>query len=244
MPSIMQKNNTISILCTASIEPALIEKARGMNIELDSIPFIQTVPCMPVEMQEDITRLSGTQATIIFTSVQAVEAVSAQLAGRNPEWKIFCIAHLTQQAVIKYFGADCIEGTADNAAALADTIIERVKTGSVFFFCGDQRRDDLPAKLSRNGIDVVERVVYKTQAIAEQLTKKYDGILFFSPSAVHSFFLVNDLPDDTVLFVIGPTTANALSDYTANKIIVGGSPDKTLLVQMALGYFRPSSVSC
>jgi uroporphyrinogen-III synthase len=244
MPSIMQKNNTISILCTASIEPALTEKAACMNIELDAVPFIQTVPSIPVEMKEEITRLAGMRVTVVFTSVHAVEAVSAQLAGSTPEWKVFCIAHATQQAAIKHFGADCIEGTADSSGELADTIMERIKTGSVFFFCGDQRRDELPTKLSGAGIEVAERVVYKTRASSEAISKKYDGVLFFSPSAVHSFFSLNSLPNDTILFVIGPTTANALSDYTANKIIVSRSPDKSMLVQMALGYFRPSSVSC
>ena len=44
-----------------------------------------------------------------------------------------------------------ILGTADNAEQLAEKIIKDSIYKKFIFFCGDQRRDELPEKLKNNG---------------------------------------------------------------------------------------------
>jgi uroporphyrinogen-III synthase len=108
----------------------------------------------------------------------------------------------------------------------------------VFFFCGDQRRDELPEKLQQAGIGVRELVVYRTRQTPHHLEKGYEGIVFFSPSAVHSFFSLNKAPAATVLFAIGRTTAEAIRQYSANPMICGVSPEKDALIRLAMNHFR------
>jgi len=138
--------------------------------------------------------------------------------------------------VEKYFGAEHIAGTADSAAALADLITEDRFIDNVIFFCGDQRRDELPRILEQNDIDVNEITVYQTMAIPHRVDKFYNAILFFSPSAVESFFSINKVPSQTILFAIGDTTAGTIKQFSNNKIITSDKPGKENLVQHMIEY--------
>jgi uroporphyrinogen-III synthase len=70
------------------------------------------------------------------------------------------------------------------------------------------------------------------------VNKLYDGILFFSPSAVQSFFYGNAIGPQTVLFAIGQTTAEAIEKFTGNTIIVSEKPGKDELVKRMFEYFK------
>ncbi|HEX9150948.1 MAG TPA: uroporphyrinogen-III synthase, partial [Flavobacterium sp.] len=85
--------------------------------------------------------------------------------------------------------------------------------------------------------EVNEIVVYQTIAVPFKVEKKYHGILFFSPSAVESFFSNNKVTGQTVLFAIGKTTAMALKKYCNNKIITSDEPGKENLVRKMMEYF-------
>jgi uroporphyrinogen-III synthase len=80
-------------------------------------------------------------------------------------------------------------------------------------------------------------VVYETIETPVKIDKKYNGILFFSPSAARSFFSINKIDTDTVLFAIGTTTAVELRKFSHNKILVGEHPNKEQLAEKAIGYF-------
>ena len=70
-------------------------------------------------------------------------------------------------------------------------------------------------------------------------SNEYFGILFFSPSAVQSFFSKNKVADKTILFAIGNTTANEIKKYSTNKIIISDEPGKENLVTKMIEYFNP-----
>ena len=107
------------------------------------------------------------------------------------------------------------------------------------FFCGDERRDELPDILKQHDIDVNEIVVYQTVEVPRKITKKYFGILFFSPSAVRSIFKLNKLGEKTIPFAIGNTTANEIKKFSNNKIIISNEPGKENLNQKMMEYFNP-----
>jgi uroporphyrinogen-III synthase len=110
------------------------------------------------------------------------------------------------------------------------------------FFCGDQRRDDLPEILRTNHVEVSEIVVYHTIAKPHKIEKSYNGILFFSPSAVGSFFTNNKISDKTILFAIGNTTANEIKKYGNNKVIVTDEPSKENLVMEMIRYYTQKEI--
>lgn len=234
----MQKSN-LYILSTRPLSTNIIQQAAAQHIHIECTSFIETEPVLDDAVIKEIQHLAQQNIAAVFTSMNAVDAVTDQVTGK-PDWKIFCLGHTTRQLIGKHFGEEGIEGTADNASALADEIITK-GFKKVYFFCGNQRRDELPQKLEENGVDLHELVVYKTHQTTQRVSKKFSGILFFSPSAVHSFFGDNEVESDTVLFAIGTTTAAAIEQYSNNKIIIAGQPGKDNLVHEAIQYFTATA---
>lgn len=234
--------NKVAILCTRVIDEAWVKEAASKNISVDIIPFIRTEPISSIETQQEIEQALMLSAEVVFTSVNAVEAVLAELEGHRPDWRIFCIGHATRQAAEKYFGKDLIAGAADNAEELAKLIVEKSDRDEVLFFCGDQRREELPALLKENNIAVNEIVVYQTIDLSHKIEKKYDGVLFFSPSAARSFFQKNKIGDHPVLFAIGFTTASEIKNYSNNKILISDQPDKNSMLEKLITYYEANRV--
>ncbi len=232
----MQQNN-VQILCTRPLPESLIDLAEAASISITVSPFIETESILSVEVQQEIELLSFQTAIVVFTSMNAVDAVTGLLDGHQPDWTIYSIGTATGRLVMEYFGEEKIAGTANDAASLAELIAEDRFADEVVFFCGDQRRDELPAMLRLQGIDVNEIVVYQTIILPHRIEQQYHGILFFSPSAVQSFFQKNKLNDTTILFAIGNTTANEIKKFTSNKIIISDSPGKENLVEKMMEYF-------
>ncbi|MDO6433803.1 uroporphyrinogen-III synthase [Flavitalea sp. BT771] len=238
------------ILSTRPLDTGLLAHAKACGIVIDTQSFISTAPVKEEGLQRRVRELSHQPLTAVFTSVNAVEAVAAMVGSKVP-WEIFCIGAASRQSVHEHFGADAIAGKAPSAAELADVVLRRSLSGAapadeapghhpaeVFFFCGDQRRDELPDKLSAAGVHVNELVVYRTTQTPHYVERPYDGIAFFSPSAVHSFFSVNIAGGETPLFAIGSTTAQAIRGYCTNPVIISGSPVKEALVQQIIEHFQ------
>ena len=236
MKFIMQQNK-FQILCTRPLESKLIQEANSAGIGIDVIAFIETTPIKTQEVKQQIVQAVLSPATIVFTSMNAVDAVVAQKHNLQTDWSIYCIGTTTNKLVSLYFGENSISGTANSAAELAQLIVEDRFAENVIFFCGDQRREELPEILSKNNIEVKEIVVYETIIVPHQISKEYDGILFFSPSAVESFFSTNTIKQQTILFAIGNTTATAIKKFTNNTIIISDAPGKENLVQKMIKHF-------
>jgi uroporphyrinogen-III synthase len=229
--------NRISILCTRPLNVSLIDEAMQAGIDITELSFIETEPIQSITVQQEIDQALLQTATVVFTSMNAVEAVAFYQEGTLPDWDIYCIGTTTNKLAANYFGADKITGTANDAASLAELIAEDRFIDEVIFFCGDQRRDELPAILKKHDIEVNEIKVYQTIAVPHTIDKIYHGILFFSPSAVSSFFKNNKPAETTILFAIGNTTANEIKKYSTNKIIISDEPGKENLVRKMMEYF-------
>jgi uroporphyrinogen-III synthase len=240
--------NKITILSTNEIDQAFITEAAERNITVEVSPFIKTEPIRSIETQQEIELALLESITVVFTSVNAVEAVATELLDLQADWKIYCIGYSTKQAVEKYFGKDSVAGVADNAKTLAELIIKETETDEVFFFCGNQRRTELGDALRKNGIETTEIVVYQTVLLPHKIQKDYNGILFFSPSSVTAFFQKNTLNAQTVLFAIGDTTATEIKKFlpcppdgqagSNNKIILSDEPLKKSLLAKAIDFFE------
>ncbi len=237
MVLIMQENKR-QLLCTNLIAQPLIHKAAEKGIFIKILPFIETEFLQRDELKEIIAGLSRQNITVAFTSLSAVETVRTYLNGTIPRWIIWCTGGVTQKSVREYFGEGTISGTGDSAVELAKSMVDSGSIAELVFFCGNQRRDELPGILNEHGIPVNEITVYKTAATPREISEHYDGITFFSPSAVDSFFSVNKIDPETILFAIGKTTADTIKTYSRNKVIVGETPGKEMLIEEAISYFQ------
>ena len=229
--------NNIQILSTRPLNRSLVQEANAAGISIDELSFIETEAIQDVATQQEIEQAYLQSSTVVFTSMNAVDAVVAWQDGQQPDWVIYCMGNTTKQKLKENFGDHSVVGTANNAAELAELIAEESDAEEVIFFCGEQRRDELPAILRKKRIDVHEIIVYETIYTPHKINKTYQAILFYSPSAVSSFFSNNKIPGQTILFAIGTTTANTIQQYCNNTIIIGKAPGKEELVRQAMEYF-------
>lgn len=225
-----------TILSTRPLPEELKHQAAGAGIGIETIPFIETENITDSVTINSIRSNAGQNITAVFTSMNAVEAVAAAMETSTVNWKIFSMGFATSALVNKYF-LHAEPGAARDASELADEIIA-AGVPEVVFFCGDRRRPELPEKLKRAGIKVNEIPVYKTVAQDVQINKGYNGILFYSPSAVESFFSGNKLSSDVILFAIGNTTADAIRSFCDNRVIISDEPGKEALAKQAIEYFK------
>lgn len=226
-----------NILCTRPLDSMLVYKAANSSVAIDEINFVETEPVLAENVIQQIKDLASKKITVVFTSMNAVDAVTSQLTSA-PDWNIYCVGGMTKETVFNFFGEHAVKGTGKNAKTLAEKIILSGNIKEVVFFCGQQRLDELPETLSANDIKVDEIVVYKTTLIPNFITKDYDGILFFSPSAVHSFFSDNTIATSVVLFSIGNTTTATIKTYCTNKVITSEWPGKENMIDKVLEYYK------
>lgn len=228
--------NKVQILSTKKLSGSFITRAAENNIDVDEVSFIETKEIISATIKNRIEELSSRNIIALFTSSNAVDAVG-KIVSAETNWKIFCIEPTTRKRVENIFINSAVAGAAKDAAELSEKIINDKSVKQVIFFCGNQRRDLLPSQLKKNGIDVEELIVYTTIEKPQAVTKKYDGILFFSPSAVRSFFQKNKINAETILFAIGQTTAKELRNYSNNTTVISEMPDTEKVIADVIKYF-------
>ena len=234
------------VLSTKKLEPSLVAKAKENNIEIIEQEFIAVRPIVSKGKRDEIMAwlMNSNIHHVAFTSVNAVEAVKNYWHDGTlptiPNFNVFCISGRTKSALQSLISPEMITATADYGKELAREIIEHgVK--EIVFFCGNRRRDELPALLSDAGIKVHEVVVYETTEIPAAITDEVCGILFFSPSAVQSFFSANQPKKDVVCFAVGTTTAAALQDCTDNRVVVSEATSQDSMLAAVRFYFENSN---
>lgn len=218
------------ILSTKDLPVSLLESAAQQGFEITVQAFIRIQPVITTTLKEEICQLLQVYKVCVFTSAHAVTSIQdfAQPA------RIYCLAGATLEAVKTAFPQAEIVATAQDAAALA----AKIESSPVLFFCGNQRRDELPDLLAQRSIELKEVVVYETIAVEATLNTAFDGVLFFSPSGVHSYFAHNQTGNNTICFAIGNTTAQALKAYTGNVVVNPDKPSAAQLIQTAITYFN------
>ncbi len=232
------KKNKRTILSTKFLSKSAIRKALQHDIVIEEIPFISTNLIETDALKKTLKGFLQQNITAVFTSKHAVLAFD-KIVNAEVHWQIFCIGHATKMQVSKILGEEKIAGTADNSAALSEIILQDKSIKKVIFFCGNHRRDELPQILTAGKIEVDEIMVYETLQTPKKISSKfYDGILFFSPSAVNSFFQSNKLNKQTQIFAIGKTTADSIQQYFNKKLIVADSPLEETMIDQVIKHFN------
>lgn len=140
----------------------------------------------------------------------------------------FCVGEKTA-AFLKENNFNIAE-TANYGVNLAQIIVGKYPKENFTFFCGNERRDELPTILKKNNASFVEIEVYKTSLKPKHFEREFEGILFFSPSGVKSFVSKNKL-DKSIAFCIGSTTASEAKKHTSNIVIANKPSIENVIVQ-------------
>lgn len=228
-------NIKVSLLTTKRLGNSVSGMLSATDFALTTIPFIAI---KKLAEKEKIEAYSGLPATAIFTSQNAVETVFS-FSPDASRWKIFSLDGKTKNTLLKYVGEEQILATALDGKALSDKIISQPIPEKIIFFCGKKRLQTIPEALSDKHIRLEEVIVYDTVASPVKLTQQFGGILFFSPSAVESFFSVNAVSEKTIFFSIGATTEKAIKKLTGNEIVTAQYPSEAEMVRNVIKYRFP-----
>ncbi|WP_346236539.1 uroporphyrinogen-III synthase [Niabella insulamsoli] len=211
------QSNRVQILSTKVLEPAIIEKAGAHGILITCIPFIESNTAINEALARQINALAAAPINAIFTSSKAVAAVASVLT-QQPGWNIFCLFGATRKHVAQLFPQSVIRADAEDSAALAGQLQSQALK-EVHFFCGNKRMDTIPQRLAGTQVVLHQHIVYNTEVKPHKIDRAFDGILFFSPSAVESFTELNKIDANTTSYAVGNTTAAALKPHTENIVI-------------------------
>lgn len=124
---------------------------------------------------------------------------------------------------------------AANASELAQFIAIMHKNETFTYFCGKQRRDELPSILKEAGVSCNEVVVYETSLNEQVFDSVFDGVLFYSPSGVSAFAKANT--KQTIAFCIGETTATEAKIYF-NPVVVSNATTIESTIAKAVNYLK------
>ncbi len=230
--------NNFTILSTKILKPYIKDQLIENDFNVVEHDFIK-IEHVDSQAFDDI--LSTALPNYIFTSKNGVKAFANHLAKHkikvDKKTNFFALSGETQQALAdEGFKVSIAK---DNATALANEIINTSKEKQFVFFCGDKRRNELPDAILNAGLQLKEVVLYKTISQAKKIEVAFQAIMFFSPSAIKSFFEENVLPKSVQCFCIGYTTANALKEYKINnKIKVISYPSQQVMIDEVLHYFN------
>jgi len=239
--------NKIQILSTKKLRCNIIELAKEKNTEIIEKEFISIKPIFTKELNEQITSLilNSKNPAVVFTSANAVKVIKEYLHQGDthyiPNWNVYCISGKTKDSLEPHIYEKNIIEIGKDAAELAQKIID-AGVKEIIFFCGNKRRSELPDILNHAGIQVKEIIVYETVQTPVISTTDFEGVLFFSPSAVKSFFSMNKVSKNTTCFAIGNTTASEIEKYTNNKIIVSPTPNQEMMLETIIFYY--ANINC
>ena len=173
---------------------------------------------------------------IIFTSQNAVQSILQHPKCDELKTKsVFSVGMKTKDLLTEN-GFDVVAYTG-YASDLAEIISLVYSSDSFTFFSGNLRRDVLPDTLKENGITFNEIEVYETNITSKKATSKLDGILFFSPSGVESYFKSNTIKEE-MCFCIGETTAEALENKKVKNIIIADKPSVENVIAEVIEYYN------
>lgn len=224
----------INILSTKKLLPNQKQLLLDANIALMEEDFIET--------KFKNFELSKVNDNLIFTSQNAVQSIlqhpkSNELIPKLREKNVFSVGMKTKNLLTENgFNVIAYTGYASDLAEIISLIYSKE---SYTFFSGNLRRDVLPNTLKENGITFNEIEVYETNITSKKIKEKLDGILFFSPSAVESYFKLNTIKEE-MCFCIGETTAEALvpklRDKKVKNIIIAEKPTVENVIDEVIEY--------
>ena len=218
------KSVLVSKLLTPAQKGLLINAGVGM-VEWDAIKK------QPIEFELPLEPFDS----LIFTSSFAIQHFFSVCPPNGfTAKKVFCVGSKSA-SLLKEYGLQVLE-VAKNAEELGQIIGSHHKAGSFLFCTGNLRRQELPLLLKENNIRYKEIIVYRTSLHPKSFDQEFDGILFFSPSAVESFTAKNNM-GTSVAFCIGPTTAREAQKHTQN-IIISNKPTVENVIVQVVKYFK------
>ena len=147
--------------------------------------------------------------------------------------KIYCVGDSIPEILKKFHVS--VTQSFKNAEDLGQFIVTQ-NINEVTFLSGDKSRPELPRILTENNIILKQIITYHTEPVPSKVNGEFDGILFFSPSAVESYVSKNAIGKENII-CIGNTTAKAVACYSKN-IYVAEKHQVSSVIQKTIDLFQ------
>lgn len=239
----------------------LVEELTARQAKVIQLPVLSFSPPEDFSPMDAALARMNSFDWIIFTSANAVQAVERRMEelGLSPgstadRLRAAAVGPATaEEAEHAGFSVDYVAAT-HNGASLAAELKPELKGKCVFLPRSDRASTDLPDALRCYAEEVTEAIAYRTlpasgtdrDKAADSLRAGVDGILFFSPSAVHNFVelagkeRVKALQGIAVMVAIGPTTAMALTAAGFQRIARAVDTTNKAVVEALEGHLSRS----
>jgi uroporphyrinogen-III synthase len=195
-----------------------------------------------IEIKNNIFDLNEINTNLIFSSQNAVLSLIEQNGWEVLKTKtVFCVGIKTKE-LLEQNGFK-VDVYMDYASELAEIITLIYNKESYTFLSGNLRMETLPKALKNEGITFNEIEVYQTTLAPFKISdqEKFDGILFFSPSAVESYLTNNKIKKE-ICFCIGTTTAKALELNKVKNIVIAEIPTIDDVVVTVIEHYKTESI--
>ncbi len=211
---------TIRLVSTKCLPNDQVLRLKLHNIEFTQHNFIKIT-------EPENLRIDAKSDHWIITSQNAWKVLHTYFeTSVLKEKQFFCVGEKTRQAIEKEGCKVILQKK--NAEVLALEISKLYPHLSFDFFCGNLRRNELPNLLNENQLNWQEHIIYHTIFDSILIPNKADCILFFSPSAIKSYFEQNSNQKETY-FCIGETTGQILKQYTNHTIIANSQTIESVI---------------
>lgn len=213
---------TVVVTASAGTFPGLHEALRAIPVAVEDAPLMTFAPPLDWEPVDAAVRHLGRYHAVAFTSPRSATAFTERLRvldatpARGPA--VWAAGEGTVRALGESLGEirrpdERAVGELGAAVALSDALLASGVQGPVLFPCGDIRRDELPARLRDQGVEIHEVVCYRSvlagEVEARRVAERAQVLVVTSPSVAD--LLARACPSGVrpALLAVGPTTAAA-----------------------------------
>jgi len=195
--------------------------AQKYNLDIDFNPFIKVEGLDAKEFRQEKINIQDYTA-IVFTARVAIDhffRLCEELRIVMPEtMKYFCISEavaLYLQKYIVYRKRKIFFSATGKMDGLGTSLTKHQKE-KFLVPATDVHSDDLTSILDEKKLDYIKAIMYRTVSneISEEEIRKYDMLVFFSPSGIASLFknCPGFVQGDIAIGCFGKTTAKAIQD--------------------------------
>jgi uroporphyrinogen-III synthase len=255
---------------------ALTAALKAQGAEVVSLPLIQVLPPQDYAPLDSALRDLANFDWLIFTSQNAVTAVANRISVIPPapllagsearnlsstaniasagSVRIAAVGKATAEAAESAGFTVAHIGQGGTAATLVLELVSELHDKRVLVPRSDRAASELAPRLQKFGAEVTEVIAYRTadttevDAASREAVTASDAILFFSPSAVHSFVALqkssalNPLADGVVVGAIGPVTSVALRNVGLRCDFQASEPGVEEIVATLAVHFEKLSI--
>jgi uroporphyrinogen-III synthase len=209
---------TVVVTASAGTFPGLVAALRALPATVEECPLMTFAPPLDWAPVDQAIAALGRFEAVAVTSPRAARAFAERAAGTGTHPSVWAAGPGTAMALgsgfgpIRAPGEDAV-GRFGAAAALAREMLDSGLRGPVLFPCGEIRRDELPARLRAEGVEITEVVCYRSvlagEVAARNAAERARVLVVASPSVAD--LLARACPPGArpALLAVGPTTAAA-----------------------------------